>query len=140
MTVFITLISIILFIILFALILNKLDFLEINKKILICITTLIICFVFTFIIYSISSNGIEYQNTEQKSITTATFVSIFAPINGIIFIPYWVKLKIDTQSGKLDKIQAKKRLIIMLFILIIGIIIEINYLKNVQLGIIEYSK
>ena len=55
MTVFITLISIILFIILFALILNKLDFLEINKKILICITTLIICFVFTFIIYSISS-------------------------------------------------------------------------------------
>ena len=139
MTIFITLISIILFIILIALIWNRLSDLEPNQKILTCIASLSICIVFTLIIFSISSNGIEYINKEQKSIITRTFVAIFAPINGIIFIPYLAKIRSEAQCGNIDKKQTKRTLIILLILLILGTIIQINYFKTIQLGIIDYS-
>ena len=139
MTIFITLISIILFIILIALIWNRLSDLEPNQKILTCIASVSICIVFTLIIFSISSNGIEYINKEQKSIITRTFVAIFSPINGIIFIPYLAKIRSEAQCGNIDKNQTKRRLIILLILLILGTIIEINYFKSIQLGIIDYS-
>lgn len=138
MTIFITLISIILFIILFALIWNRLTDLEFNQKILTCLASLIICFAFTYFIFSISSNGINFTNVNQKQVIIKTFVAIFAPINGIIFIPYLAKTRNDSQLGNIDKEQAKKRIVIILIVLVIGTIIEINYFKNIQLGIIDY--
>lgn len=140
MTTIIVLISIMLFAILLILIWNRLSTFELRKKIITCVLALIICLSLTLIIFSISSKGIQYQNLNEKQTITKTFVAIFTPVNGIILIPYLVKVLNDIRTRKINKEQTKRKLIIFIILLVIGTIIEINYFKNIQLGIIEYSK
>lgn len=140
MTTIIVLISIMLFAILLILIWNRLSNFDLRKKIITCVLSLIICLSLTLIIFSISSNGIQYQNLNEKQTITKTFVAIFTPINGIIIIPYFVKILNDIRTKKTNKEQTKRKLIIFLILLTLGAIIEINYFKSIQLGIIEYSK
>ena len=137
MNVLITIISIILFLVLSIIIYNGLNGMETKKKIIIFLIEIIVCFIFTTILFNLSSIGIEYPNSKNKEIAMKTLVAIFTPINGILMLPNITRIINESQNGEIDKetyIQKMKKTLIMFLLLII---IEFVYFKNTQIGILS---
>ena len=98
MNTLITIISIILFLVLSIIVYNGLSGMDNKKKIIIFLIEIIMCFVFTMILFNISSLGIEYPNSKSKEIAMKTMVAIFTPINGIILLPSVTRTLNESQS------------------------------------------
>ena len=137
MNVLITIISIILFLVLSIIIYNGLNGMNQKKKIIIFFIEIIVCFVFTTILFNLSSIGIEYLNSKNKGIAMRTLVAIFTPINGIILLPNITRIINESQNGEINKEECKKRLKKSLIVFILLVIIEFVYLKNTQIGILN---
>ena len=137
MNALITIISIILFVVLSIIIYNGLNGIDTRKKIIIFLSEIIVCFIFTMILFNISSIGVEYPSAKSKEMTMKMLVEIFTPINGILLLPNITRIINESQSGKMDKEECKKRLKKSLIIFILLIIIEFIYLKNTQIGILN---
>ena len=137
MNTIITVISIILFLVLSIIIYNGLNGMNQKKKIIIFFIEIIVCFVFTTILFNLSSIGIEYLNSKNKGIAMRTLVAIFTPINGIILLPNITRLINESQNGEIDKEECTRKLKKTLIIFILLIIIEFVYLKNTQIGILS---
>ena len=130
MNTIITVISIILFLVLSIIIYNGLNGMNQKKKIIIFFIEIIVCFVFTTILFNLSSIGIEYLNSKNKGIAMRTLVAIFTPINGIILLPNITRIINESQNGEINKEECKKRLKKSLIVFILLVIIEFVYLKN----------
>ena len=137
MNTIITVISIILFLVLSIIIYNGLNGMNQKKKIIIFFIEIIVCFVFTTILFNLSSIGIEYLNSKNKGIAMRTLVAIFTPINGIILLPNITRIINESQNGEINKEECKKRLKKSLIVCILLVIIEFVYLKNTQIGILN---
>ncbi len=137
MNTIITVISIILFLVLSIIIYNGLNGMNQKKKIIIFFIEIIVCFVFTTILFNLSSIGIEYLNSKNKGIAMRTLVAIFTPINGIILLPNITRIINESQNGEINKEECKKRLKKSLIVFILLVIIEFVYLKNTQIGILN---
>lgn len=137
MNTLITIISIILFLVLSIIVYNGLSEIDNKKKIIIFLIEIIICFVFTMILFNISSIGIEYPNSKSRGIAMKTLVAIFTPINGIILLPSVTRTINESQSGEINKEECKKRLKKSGIIFLVLLIIEFIYLKNIQNGILS---
>ena len=137
MNTIITVISIILFLVLSIIIYNGLNGMNQKKKIIIFFIEIIVCFVFTTILFNLSSVGIEYLNSKNKGIAMRTLVAIFTPINGIILLPNITRIINESQNGEINKEECKKRLKKSLIVFILLVIIEFVYLKNTQIGILN---
>ena len=81
MNALISMISIILFIVLGIIIYNGLNGMDLKKKIIIFIFEIIVCLIFTMILFNISSLGIEYPNSQSREIALKILVTIFTPMN-----------------------------------------------------------
>ena len=103
MNTIITVISIILFLVLSIIIYNGLNGMNQKKKIIIFFIEIIVCFVFTTILFNLSSIGIEYLNSKNKGIAMRTLVAIFTPINGIILLPNITRIINESQNGEINK-------------------------------------
>ena len=137
MNTIIIVISIILFLVLSIIIYNGLNGMNQKKKIIIFFIEIIVCFVFTTILFNLSSIGIEYLNSKNKGIAMRTLVAIFTPINGIILLPNITRIINESQNGEINKEECKKRLKKSLIVFILLVIIEFVYLKNTQIGILN---
>lgn len=137
MNTIITVISIILFLVLSIIIYNGLNGMNQKKKIIIFFIEIIVCFVFTTILFNLSSIGIEYLNSKNKGIAMRTLAAIFTPINGIILLPNITRIINESQNGEINKEECKKRLKKSLIVFILLVIIEFVYLKNTQIGILN---
>ena len=137
MNTIITVISIILFLVLSIIIYNGLNGMNQKNKIIIFFIEIIVCFVFTTILFNLSSIGIEYLNSKNKGIAMRTLVAIFTPINGIILLPNITRIINESQNGEINKEECKKRLKKSLIVFILLVIIEFVYLKNTQIGILN---
>ena len=137
MNTIITVISIKLFLVLSIIIYNGLNGMNQKKKIIIFFIEIIVCFVFTTILFNLSSIGIEYLNSKNKGIAMRTLVAIFTPINGIILLPNITRIINESQNGEINKEECKKRLKKSLIVFILLVIIEFVYLKNTQIGILN---
>lgn len=108
-----------------------------KQKIIYIICGIVVVYIFTSIIYGISKIGIVYESQEAKHLIQRIFVLIFTIINGYLLLPYIFK-KIDEINN--DEIQKEtfyksiKKIIIGIIVLLI---IEIVYFKNIQNGILK---
>ena len=123
MNALISVISIILFIVLGIIIYNGLNGMDLKKKIIIFIFEIIVCLIFTMILFNISSLGIEYPNSQSREIALKILVTIFTPMNG--------------QNGEIDKEECARKLKKTLIIFILLVIMEFVYLRNTQIGILN---
>lgn len=137
MNALISIISIILFIVLGIIIYNGLNGIDLKKKIIIFIFEIIVCLIFTMILFNISSLGIEYPNSQSRGIARRILVTIFTPMNGILLLPNITRLINESQNGEIDKEECTRKLKKTLIIFILLIIIEFVYLKNTQIGILS---
>ena len=92
--------------------------------------------IFTWIIVALSSNGIQVQ--QEGFLKTAKMVSVllFAPINTIFVLPYLGNVLNKYKQEKIKEDQVRKRLLILGIALIIVIIIEANYIKTFETGLL----
>lgn len=87
-------------------------------------------YILTTIVYWISTRGIEMTEVSEMGKNLITF--LFVPINGIIILTLFAKSYYNYKMGGLDGSVLKKRAMVLGVILLIILIIECIYFKNIQ--------
>lgn len=139
MTSFIIIVVIALFVVLIGFTIYRAEAYDGMERIVICVAGILISWLLTSILFKLSSIGIEYGNVEIEQEVSKILVLVFTPINGIIYMPYIAKLM---SKYKFDEIQSEelfKKIIILIAITILLFIVEVIYLKNIQLGILNVA-
>ena len=83
--------------------------------------------------YWMGTKDIELGTSESfgKNLITFTFV----PVNAIVILPFLANSYKNLQAGRLKKVAFKNRCILLAIVLVILLVIEISYFKEVQIGI-----
>lgn len=97
-----------------------------------------IMYILTSIVYWISTNGIEMTEVSETGKNLITF--LFVPINGIIILPLFAKSYAKFKSGRLDSRIFLNRGIVLGVLLLIILVIECIYFKNIQVQVVELIK
>ena len=92
-------------------------------------------YIITSIVYWFSTRGIEVTEVSERGKDLITF--LFVPINGIIMLPLLAKSYSKLKYGNLDKNVFLKRGIVLAVILLIVLIIECIYFKNIQQEVVN---
>ncbi|MBO5478485.1 MAG: hypothetical protein J6A04_02040 [Clostridia bacterium] len=129
-------ISIVIYIIATLMIWTNIYEFEKEKKIKFILIGMIVIFIVTWIIVSLCSNGIQVEKSYLK-VAKTTSLLIFAPINTIFVLPYLGNIFNKYKQKRLSGEKLKKRLIILGVALFIVIIIETNYIKTFELGLLS---
>ena len=138
-----TVILIIIFILLLVLLSwswHSLGDIEKKTKVAIIVGGLVIVYLITFVIFSISKIGIDYQNKDAMKLIQTIFVMLFTIVNGYIILPYVFKKLNQINNEEIEKEKIIRSLIILAIIFIIIAIFEVSYLENMQNGILEMMK
>ena len=105
----------------------------------IAIGTLFILFL-TYIIFRISRSGINYPNKNMIGVVRNIILIVFVPVNGFITLPRIANIIGKIKNDEITGYQLKKKIIIFTIVVIIAIVIEGIYFKDVQNGIIQIFK
>lgn len=112
-----------------------------NKTKIICVIVgFVSTYIITLIIYKIAQAGIIFDNTEAKKIIQNVFVLIFAIVNGYIILPYIFRKIEKIHNEEIEINQARRSIIILSVIILILIIFENLYLKNIIQGVLIHHK
>lgn len=132
----ITVISIAIYIIAILMVTTNIYEFKKEQKLNFIIIGIFVILIITWIIVAFSSNGIEVG--EERFLKTAKMVSVllFAPINTIFALPYLGNVLNKYKQERLKPEQVQKRLLILGIALIIVMIIETNYIKTFEIGLL----
>ena len=109
-----------------------------NKTKIICIVSgLVIVYIITFIIFSISKVGINYENKEILKLVQTILVILFTIVNGYILLPYIFKKLEQIDNDEIEKEKLVKGIVILLVLFIFIAIFEVSYLGSIQNGILD---
>lgn len=91
----------------------------------------------TLILFWISKIGVVYPKQEMISEVRKIILLIFVPINGFIVLTQFASMASRVKNGAISKSDLQKSIKILVIILVIMIIVECIYFKNIQYGIIK---
>ena len=86
-------------------------------------------------VYWLSTDKIEMQELSEAIQNFITFT--FVPLNAIVILPFAASSFRHYQNGKLRGDKLRNRYILLAIVLIIILIIEFFYFKDIQLGIVN---
>ena len=110
---------------------------ELKNKIILIAIGEIVMYVILFVVYGISSVGV---NETIVNASRQIIIFTFLPINIIcIELPIMLSFK-KLQQGDIDNNKFKTRMAISIIIGIIILILEFNYIKDIQDGISNFIK
>lgn len=116
---------------------KSLGYLEKNKKVvLISIGTIAIYFV-TWIAFSISKQGVNYENIEMAESVGKIIVSVFSGMNNLLVMPYLGRLFDKMNEDEIESKVFSKRIMIILAILFVVLWLECGYMRDTQEGILH---
>ena len=101
-----------------------------KEKLIYIVVGTAIMYMLTSIVYWLSTRDIEITEVSERGKDLITF--LFVPINGIIILPLLAKSYNKLKYGNLDKSIFLKRGLLLGIVLIIALIIEYMYFKNIQ--------
>ena len=114
---------------------NTKEFNETKDRIKYIVIGIFLVTIVTTIIFAISKIGINYPKAEIMKKVRNIAILLFTPINGFLSLPHIATIKNDIKINAKEE-KVKKKIIILGIIIIISLIVEINYLKDFQNGII----
>ena len=129
--------TIIIYLIVLAWTWHNLSGIEHGKKIIYTIVGLIVMYIITMITFNISKTGITYENPEMEKDIGNMLILIFAGLNSLIVLPYISKLLSRINDEDIEKNQVSKRIMVIIVVLVLCLIMESGYLKDIQNGIIN---
>lgn len=133
----ILLISIIIYIVAGAMIYTNTYAFEKQQKIKFILFGFIVMLIVTIIIVTISSVGISVENKSYLNTTKLTSILLFAPINSVFILPYIGNVFNKYKQKVLKDENVKKRMILLTIFIVIGIILEIGYIKSFEIGLLS---
>jgi hypothetical protein len=139
MTSFIIIVVIALFIVSIGFTWYRLEAFEDVERVIICVAGILISWGITNMLFSISSNGIDYVNIEVENEISKILILVFTPINGIAFMPFVAKIMSQLKFDEIERKEAVKNGVILFAILAVVFYIEIRYLSYIQLGILNIA-
>ena len=119
---------------------NSLGPIEKQDKIKYIIIGLILTYIMTVIIYSISKIGIQYESKDTMKMIRVIFQLLFAIVNGYILLPYTFKRIEQIKNNTIGEEKLKRSIIILLIVIVALFIFEIMYLGNIQQEILNMKK
>lgn len=128
-----------LIIILFIIILNAVSILlmyrcltevEKKEKLIYIIVGTAVMYILTSIVYWISTKNIEI--TQVSELGKDLIIFLFVPINGIVILPLFAKSYTKFRNGNLSGRVLRNRGILLGILLLIILVIECIYFKNIQ--------
>ena len=93
-------------------------------------------YILTSIVYWISTRGIEITEVSQTGKDLIIFA--FVPINGLIILPLFAKSFTKFKDRKISGTVLRNRGIALCAVLLILLIIECIYFKNIQESVMNY--
>lgn len=114
---------------------SNLGDIEKSKKIKYIIFGLVIVYIFTFIIYSLSKTGLKFENQNAVKVFRNIFVMLFSIINSYICLPYIFKKLDQIDNNELEDSKIKLSIYIVVAIVILLGIFEFRYFGNLQKAI-----
>lgn len=102
----------------------------------ICIGSLFITLV-TYIVFIISKVGIVYPNKEMIGELRNIILLTFVPINGFLTLPQIANTIKLIKDDEITSEKFKRKMIVFIICILIVIIFESYYFKNIQNGIIQ---
>lgn len=97
-----------------------------------------IIYILTSIVYWISTKGIEVTEVSEMGKNLITF--IFVPVNSILVLPLLAKSYVKFKDGRLGSKVFFSRGIVLGIILLIVLVLECIYFKNIQVQVVELIK
>lgn len=137
MQVFISAIIIIIYLVAIAKTWTNLEELEKHKKIIIIGIGIIVLYLLTNIIFSISTNSIEYQNDNMQNSVKNMLTILFTGINALIFIPWITKNVVKLKNNEIETKSFQMKLLIIGTLFVVCMIVENVYMKDIQKGILD---
>lgn len=137
MQIFISAIIIIIYLVAIAKTWTNLEELEKHKKIIIIGIGIIVLYLVTNIIFSISTNSINYQNGNMQNSVKNMLTILFTGINVLIFIPWTTKNVVKLKNNEIETKSFQMKLLIIGIVLVVCMIVENVYMKNIQKGILD---
>lgn len=95
-------------------------------------------YVITSIVYWISTIGIDINEVSETGKNLIIF--LFVPVNSLIILPLLAKSYTKLKFGSLEKRIFLKRGIVLSILLIIAIVLECIYFKNIQEEVVNIIK
>ena len=92
----------------------------------------------TFILFLISKIGVDYPQQEMIGEIRKIILLVFVPINGFLILPHVARIVINKQDKKASTKDLQKKVKRLFIIIIILIILECIYFKDIQTGILNY--
>ena len=129
--------TIIIYLIVLAWTWHNLSGIEHGKKIIYTIVGLIVMYIITMITFNISKTGITYENPEMEKDIGNMLILIFAGLNSLIVLPYISRLLSRINDDDIEKNQVSKRIMVIIVVLVLCLIMESGYLKDIQNGILN---
>lgn len=107
-----------------------------KEKIIFIAVSIAIIYMLVSLVYMLSSIGID-ANVAQKCKSFITY--LFVPVNMIITVPFIAKGYEKLKNKKIDKRQFINRCIASGIIILIILVIEFFYFRNVQINVANYT-
>lgn len=112
--------------------------LEKSKKIAVIVIGMVVTYIITLVIFSISKNGVDYgQVAGGENEIRRVIIAIFSGINSLILFPFISKQLNKIHEGEIEPKELTKKLSILLVIFIVCMFFECGYMKDTQKGILE---
>lgn len=101
-----------------------------KERLIFIVVGLAVMYALTSVVYWISTNGIEITEVSETGKNLITL--LFVPINGLVILPLLAKSYYKYKTGGLDKSVLLKRGTVLGVLLVIVLIFECIYFKNIQ--------
>lgn len=118
---------------------TSLEDIEKKSKILIIFIGIIVVFLVTQIVFSISKNGIVYGNEDIEKSISIVIMLLFTGINSLL-LPFLGRNLKRRADGEIDNNILRLRIIIILVIFLMCLFLECGYMKDIQEGILNIYK
>ena len=118
---------------------SSLEDIEIPKKILIIFSGIIVVFLITQIVFSISKNQIIYQNGNVERSISQVIVLLFTRLNWLVLAIICKNIK-KRANEEIENNVLKLRMIIILAVFLMCLYLECGYMTDIQQGILQIYK
>lgn len=112
-----------------------LDGLEKKDRILFIAMGIAIMYMLTSFVYWISTKNIEIKEVSEQCKNLIIF--LFVPINGILVLPILARSYRKYKIGRLKADKFRNRVILLAVFLLVALIIECSYFKDIQNGVVQ---
>ena len=111
---------------------------EQKERVIFIVIGIAIMYMLTSFVYWLSTKGVEIKEVSESAKNTITLM--FVPINSIIILPLFARSYQKYKLGNLAPNKFRNRVVIFGIILLIILIIECSYFRDIQEGVINTLK